>query len=187
MPLGYHIPYMKQTLGILLIIGMLAFGGFFVWQTTLPAPDWMPEIPAQTVPADAGAPHTVQLFYYDPTKDTDETGNILCSRAGLVAVSRTITTITPIEDALRLLLAGELTDAERAAGITTEYPLPGVALSSVALGADGTLRIALDDPQHQLTGGSCRTAILAGQIQATAEQFAAVTSIEFVPDTLFQP
>lgn len=132
-------------------------------------------------------PRTVKLFYYNQAKDTDATGNVLCSRDGLVPVMRPITGITPIETTLRLLLEGSLTDTERAAGISTEYPLPGVAISSVALGTDGTLRIALNDPQNKLTGGSCRTAILANQIVATAEQFAEVSRVEFVPDDVFQP
>lgn len=130
---------------------------------------------------------TVMLYYYNPKLDTDSTGNILCSRSGLVGVARTIRSRTPIEDTLRLLLRGELIDSERAQGITTEYPLPGFALTSVALSSDGLLRVALTDPQRSATGGSCRTAILAQQIVATAEQFTEVREVEFVPDTIFQP
>ncbi len=34
----------------------------------------------------------VKLFYYSPEKDTDTTGNILCSEAGLISVTREIAT-----------------------------------------------------------------------------------------------
>ena len=69
---------------------------------------------------------SVQLYYYDPANDRDSSGNIMCSRNGLTAVQRQIpSTITPIQDTIRLLLKGELTNAEQAAGVTTEYPLPG--------------------------------------------------------------
>lgn len=137
-------------------------------------------------PADI-ASRTVQLFYYNPAQDTDVTGNVMCSRDGLVAVSRPLASRTPIKDTITLLLRGELTDVERMAGITTEFPLEGVTLLSVALSDDGILRVALSDPYNRLTGGSCRTAILAGQIVATVEQFSEVREVVFVPDTLFQP
>lgn len=58
---------------------------------------------------------SVKLFYYNPKLDRDESGNIACSRNGLAPVERKIPiTQTPIQDTIKLLLSGELTDEERA-------------------------------------------------------------------------
>lgn len=130
---------------------------------------------------------TVSLFYYNPARDTDAAGNILCSSQGLVAVQRRIpVTQTPIQDTVRLLLRGELTAAEKALGITTEYPLPGVTLRSASL-SSGILALTFNDPQNATGGGSCRVSILWAQIEATAKQFAGVRDVRFMPEELFQP
>ncbi len=131
---------------------------------------------------------SVLLYYYDPTLDEDASGNVQCSRQGLVAVQRTIpVTQTPIQDTIRLLLRGELTSAERARGITTEYPLPGVALTGASLHDDGALTLSFADPQNRTGGGSCRVGILWFQIEATAKQFSSVHTVQFLPEELFQP
>ena len=130
---------------------------------------------------------TVSLFYYDPANDQDDTGNIQCSRDGLVAVTREIpVTQTPIQDTIRLLLQGELTDQEKADGVTTEYPLDGVELVGAAL-KDGVLTLEFNDPMNKTGGGSCRVGILWFQIEKTALQFPEVTSVRFTPEELFQP
>ncbi len=130
---------------------------------------------------------TVKLYYYNPELDKDETGNISCSRAGLVPVERTVpVTKTPIQDAVRLLLQGELTDKEKTSGITTEYPLEGLSLEGASLN-DGVLTLQFDDPNNKTGGGSCRVGILWFQIEATAKQFAGVQQVKFIPEELFQP
>lgn len=130
---------------------------------------------------------TVKLYYYNEDQDTDENGNILCSDKGLVAVEREIpVTDTPIRDTLNLLLAGQLTPAERAQGITTQYPLSGLKLNGISLG-DKHLTLDIQDPGHATTGGACRVNILWEQIEATAKQFDEVDSVSFTPNTLFQP
>ncbi|MFW0871394.1 MAG: Gmad2 immunoglobulin-like domain-containing protein [Patescibacteria group bacterium] len=129
----------------------------------------------------------VKLYYYNQELDTDETGNILCSRDGLVAVERMIpTTQTPIQDAIKLLLEGNLTAEEQEEGISTEYPLEGFALKGANL-VDGTLSLEFDDPNGTTVGGSCRTGILWAQIDETAKQFEEVQNVEFIPEDLFQP
>lgn len=130
---------------------------------------------------------TVNLFYYDPTRDQDAEGNVMCSDKGLVPVSRKIASRTPIEEAIRLLVSGNLTAEERARGITTEYPLPGLSLTSVALSESGGLRVAFSDPEHRTGGGSCRASVLWAQIRATALQFPEVKTVSFQPEDLFQP
>ncbi|MDD2696996.1 MAG: Gmad2 immunoglobulin-like domain-containing protein [Candidatus Pacebacteria bacterium] len=133
------------------------------------------------------ATRTVKLYYYNPELDKDETGNISCSRAGLVAVERTVSvTKTPIQDTIRLLLQGELTDKEKANGIATEYPLEGVSLKGASLN-EGVLTLQFDDPNNKTGGGSCRVGILWFQIEATAKQFPEVQEVKFIPEELFQP
>lgn len=129
----------------------------------------------------------VLLYFYNPDTDKDETGNILCSRQGLAAVSRRIQfTNTPVQDSIKLLLEGKLSEGERKAGITTEFPLPGVELKSANL-KNGILSLEFNDLQNKTSGGSCRAAILWYQIEATAKQFPEVKEVRFLPETLFQP
>lgn len=133
------------------------------------------------------AERTVTLYYYNPEKDKDAYGNILCSKQGLVPVTRKIpVTITPIQDTIRLLLKGNITAAEKAQGITTEYPLPGVVLTGASL-ANGVLTLSFADPANRTSGGACRAGILWFQIEATAKQFPGVTSVTFLPEDVFQP
>ena len=129
----------------------------------------------------------VKLYYYNSSKDQDTSGNVMCSRGGLEAVERNITlTKTPIQDAIKLLLKGELTSQERTQGIATEYPLPGLELEGASL-KDGVLTLTFNDPQNKTGGGSCRVGILWFQIEATAKQFEGVSSVRFMPEELFQP
>jgi len=130
---------------------------------------------------------TVYLYYYRPSQDEDETGNIQCTRNGLVQVERKIpVTITPIQDTIRLLLKGELTTTEKERGITTEYPLAGLELVEADL-KSGTLTLKFKDPENKTGGGSCRVSILWFQIEATARQFPEVQEVKFIPEELFQP
>jgi hypothetical protein len=132
----------------------------------------------------------VLLYYYNPERDKDETGNIKCSRDGLVAIEREIpVTKTPIQDTINLLLKGKenLTQADIAQGITTEYPLEGFSLSEVNLKEDGTLILKFNDLLNKTVGGACRVGILWFKIEATAKQFPEVKKVQFLPEELFQP
>jgi len=132
----------------------------------------------------------VFLYYYKPENDRDETGNIKCSRDGLVAIEKEIPlSKTPIQDTINLLLRGKgnLTQTEISQGITTEYPLEGFKLKSTNLKEDGTLILEFEDPLNKTVGGSCRVGILWFQIEATAKQFAGVKEVKFLPEELFQP
>jgi spore germination protein GerM len=131
----------------------------------------------------------VLLYYYNPEKDKDEAGNIKCSRDGLVAIERKIPlSKTPIQDTINLLLRGKenLTEVEKAQGITTEYPLEGFSLKSASL-KDGILTLEFEDSQNKTVGGSCRVGILWFQIEATAKQFPQVKEVHFLPEEIFQP
>ncbi len=129
----------------------------------------------------------VKLYYYSPNKDRDARGNILCSRQGLVAVGRQIPlTNTPIQDTIKLLLQGRVTEQEKSQGISTEYPLPGLELKS-ANQVNRSLTLEFVDPQNKTAGGSCRVGVLWFQIEATAKQFPGITEVIFKPEELFQP
>lgn len=87
------------------------------------------------------------MYYYNPEQDKDESGNIQCSRDGLIAVERKIPiTKTPIQDTIKLLITGQLTEAEKSRGITTEFPLEGFSLKELNLKPDGTLILKFNDP-----------------------------------------
>ncbi|MGB9609112.1 MAG: GerMN domain-containing protein, partial [Minisyncoccia bacterium] len=132
----------------------------------------------------------VLLYYYNPLKDKDENGNILCSEKGLISIQKEIPfSQTPIKDAIELLLNGvnNLTLKEKESGITTDFPLSQFKLKSLNLKADGTLILEFDDPLNQTSGGSCRSKILWLQIDQTAKQFNQVKKVEFRPEYLFQP
>ena len=129
----------------------------------------------------------IQLYYYNSEMDKDETGNIKCSRDGLVAVERKIPiTQTPIQDAIKLLISGDLTSSEKAQGVSTEYPFDDFSLKGASL-KDGVLTLEFNDPKNNTTGGSCRVSILWSQIEATAKQFPEVQQVHFLPEDIFQP
>ncbi len=132
------------------------------------------------------ATSSIKLYYYNPALDQGVDG-VQCTEKGLVAVERIIPrTISPIQDAVRVLIKGELTASEKAKGLETEYPLEGFALVSASL-LNSELTLAFDDQKSETIGGSCRTAILWKQIEATAKQFKEVKTVKFLPEDLFQP
>lgn len=144
-------------------------------------------VPIRFSSSGSTAERTVTLYYYDESEDLDASGNVQCSAEGLVGVERTVaSTFTPIQDTIKLLMQGNLTSAERAQGITTEFPLQGVSLTGASL-SSGTLTLGFSDPQNRTSGGSCRVGILWSQIEATAKQFDEVSRVEFEPEELFQP
>lgn len=159
----------KKIIIILSIVAIFGIGGWYLYQQS--------EIPQRSI----------KLYYYNSSKDQDNSGNIMCSKNGLEAVERHIpVTKTPIQDAIKLLLKGELTSQEKAQGITTEYPLSGVELKSASL-KNGVLTLTFSDSQNKTGGGSCRAGILWFQIEDTAKQFSGVLFVRFMPEELFQP
>ena len=136
---------------------------------------------------DASRTRVIKLFYYNESKDMDASGNIMCSDKGLEPVERQIPlSITPVQDAIKLLLQGELTFTEQGRGIETEFPLSGFELVSASL-TNGSLTLTFADPQNKTSGGSCRVNILRAQVEATAKQFDGVKEVYLAPDELFQP
>ena len=172
----------KTVLSVVLLIGLVFALIFFTDFFRAPAP-----------PQDGSnnegntLERQIQLYYYNPNNDKDGAGNVMCSRAGLVPVARRIpVTSTPVQDAVKLLLRGELLESEKNAGITTEFPLPALEL----VGADldnGILTLEFSDPNNVTSGGACRAGILWFQVEVTAKQFPEVNEVRYLPETLFQP
>lgn len=129
---------------------------------------------------------SIKLYFYNPALDQGP-GGVQCSRNGLVVVDREVPqTITPLKDSIELLLRGEISDEERAAGIESEFPLSGLTLKNATI-SNGVATLTFDDPQNKTVGGSCRVGILWAQIEATAKQFPTVQNVRFMPEELFQP
>ena len=132
---------------------------------------------------------TITLFYYNESADKDSAGNPQCSEKGIISTKRQIPkTTTPLQDAINLLIKGQITEPEKAQGISTEYPLEGFSLKGADLNATtGVVTLEFTDPQHKTSGGSCRAKILQMQIEKTAKQFKEVEGVKFLPTSLFQP
>ena len=172
---------MKKIIVSISIVCVLCAAGWLVWQNLRKSET---DIPARN---DEAKTREILLYYYNPANDKDESGNIMCSSAGLVAVNRQISlNQTPVQGAINLLMKGELSKEETAAGVATEFPLEGLELKGANLN-DGFLTLEFGDPQNKTSGGSCRVGILRAQIEATAKQFEGVNEVRFVPEELFQP
>jgi hypothetical protein len=101
---------------VLLIIIILDFVYFSNISHNSSSPDNSPSL---------SSPLTITLYYYSEKFDKDQSGNILCSNKGLVAIKRKIPhSDTIINDTIRLLIKGKLSSDEKNRGITTEFPLP---------------------------------------------------------------
>lgn len=127
----------------------------------------------------------IQLYYPNTVRANQL--DDACSSDSVIPVNRQISrTRTPIQDTLRLLLTGELTQNERSAGFTSEFPTAGFSLKGATL-RNGVLTLEFTEVPGFTTGGACRVGILRSQIEKTALQFAGVERVEFKPATLFQP
>ena len=144
--------------------------------------------PSTELPNEGCGPKTttVKLYYYNQKLDQGEQHFISCDEKYVVPTERTVTVEdATIEKTLKLLLMGELTDAERSLGLTTEFPNEGFSLTSYKL-EDGQLFLEFKDENSFTSGGSCRIGLLRMQIEKTALQFPEVKHVVF-PEELFQP
>jgi spore germination protein GerM len=130
---------------------------------------------------------TIHLYYYNQKADSDASGNPGCTSRGVVAVKRTISeSSNTLEDAINLLLKGELTTEERAQGITTEFPISNFSFLRSSY-SNRVLKLTFQDIEHKSSGGSCRVSILREEIMATAKQFAGIDEVVLLPEDAFQP
>ena len=170
---------MNKIFVILALIAALVLGTLYAMKGKSPADG--------NKDGQAAGTQAIKLYYYNPERDHDADGNILCGANGLMVVERAIApTQAPLKESIELLLEGALTPEEKASGITTEFPLEGVTLKSASI-TDGTATLTFDDPRHRTSGGSCRVSVLAAQVIATAKQFPSVQDVRLLPEELFQP
>jgi hypothetical protein len=135
------------------------------------------------VPVNFSSSNEVSLYYY--SKKLDPNGD--CTQEAIVPVKRSLNkTQTPIQDAIKMLIKGDLTSSEKANGLITEFPLEGFDLKGANL-KNGELTLEFIDPKMKTSGGSCRVSLLWSQIEKTAAQFPEVKSVDFIPKDLFQP
>ena len=128
----------------------------------------------------------ILLYYYNPQLDQGP-GGAQCSKNGLVSVERNIPkSQTPLRDSILELMKGNITAAEKAQGISTEFPLSGLTLENASIN-NGVATLKFRDTEGKTVGGSCRVAVLWHQIEATAKQFSTITAVRFAPEELFQP
>lgn len=136
------------------------------------------------------AGQVIALFYYNPEMDMDAQGNIQCSAAGLVALSREVSAdlegLALIRATIERLLEDELSAGEIGDGITSDFPLTGLVLEGTTF-TGGLLTLTFSDPEFQTSGGACRVSILRAQVEATAMQFDGVAEVRILPEDLFQP
>lgn len=124
----------------------------------------------------------IKLFYYNTNYDP----KFDCLTSAVVPVEREIPkTESQIQDAINLLIKGEITAEEKLAGFMSEFPHSNFKLLDTNL-ENGALTLSFTEISGFTTGGSCRISILSAQIIKTAEQFNEVEKVIFSPVELFQ-
>lgn len=124
----------------------------------------------------------IQLYYYNSNYDP----KFDCLISAVVPVEREIPkTESSIQDAINLLIKGEITAEEKLAGFMSEFPYSNFKLLDTNL-ENGVLTLSFTEIPGFTTGGSCRIGILSAQIIKTAEQFNEVEKVIFSPVELFQ-
>lgn len=84
-------------------------------------------------------------------------------------------TETPARATLELLLAGNLTNEEKAAGFSTSIN-PGVKIQSLTI-ENGVAKVDFNEQLQYQVGGSCRVSAIRAQITETLKQFPTVSSV----------
>jgi hypothetical protein len=131
----------------------------------------------------------VKLYYYNENKDREISGGegLSLEPEAVIPVERLIPiTVTPIQDTIRLLINGELSDAERDAGFMTEFPNKDFKLIGANLKSD-VLTLEFTEVPGFTTGGSARMRLMTASIIKTAKQFPEVKEVKFIPEEIFQP
>jgi len=137
---------------------------------------------------DAGAENKILiLLYYLNTKMVLQQFPFEPEKAVFPVYREIPKSATPIRDAIELLIKGELTKQEEELGFITKFPHPGFRLVNLNLKKDGTLILEFTEIFGFTTGGASRMLVRQEQIIKTALQFREVKSVEFYPESLFQP
>lgn len=125
----------------------------------------------------------VQLFYYNKTLDP----KFDCMSEAVLPVNRQIPiTKTPIQDTIKLLIEGKLTEKEKTEGFGSEFPHPEFKLLGATL-KDGILTLDFPEVSSFTSGGSCRVGLLRAEVEKTAKQFPEVKEVRYTKLGMFQP
>lgn len=139
-----------------------------------------------TLKPGAAEQRVINLYYYRASNDIGDDGNQKCSTDGLVALTRTIPlTMTPLQDAINLLINYSPYGYEAEEGVTSEFPLSGFSLVS-ATQKNGDFIVTFTAPGPSVNLTACQKNILKYQIEATAKQFDTVKSLKLFPENLFR-
>lgn len=169
-------------MAFILFVAVVLLGFWFLGEATKKPV----ETPVLVSPSQV-AGQVVKLYYYNEqaAKRLGKAGE--GNPAALMPVERVIPeTKAPLQATIQLLIKGELTMEEKAAGFSTEFPHPAFKLIKADLDR-GVLTLVFTDVPGFTTGGATRVELLAAQIEKTARQFPGVKSVRFLPDSLFQP
>ena len=90
------------SLLLVFILGLFLYSEYNFKKTYLVKSRYTTDLPVAS--QEEKATTSIKLYYYNQKKDTDTTGNVLCSEQGLESVTRVIpATQTPLKDTLELL------------------------------------------------------------------------------------
>jgi len=130
---------------------------------------------------------TVNLYYYNLEADKEIAEYIPCSGDAVLPVEREIPVVENVpEYTLNELLKGQINIPEAVDGFQTEFAPGKLELKSLTI-KDGVATVEFLDDKGFTSGGSCRTGLLASQIQKTLLQFSEITKVEFANEEMFQP
>ena len=133
----------------------------------LPENDDQLEIPIRLAGSDVLA---VKVFFNNSIMDPE----FSCDK--VFSVDRAIAaTQAPGRAVLELLLKGNLTDEEKAAGFTTNIN-PGVQIQKLTI-ENGVAKVDFSEELEKTVGGSCRVAAIRAQITQTLKQFPTVNEV----------
>jgi len=136
----------------------------------------------------ASSPTVINLYYFNELEDSALPSDQQINTSSILPIQRTIrSSQNLIADTIKVLLQGNLSEAEKDAGFMTEFPHAQFRLLDTQLDAQGTLTLTFNEVPGFTTGWSARMLILSKSIEKTALQFPQVTRVVFQPDTLFQP
>jgi spore germination protein GerM len=148
-------------------------------QTTQEEPSMIPT---------ATAPTTVRLYYFNELEDSKLPAEQQINTNSIMPIQRTIrSSQNLIEDTIKILLQGNISEQEKDAWFITEFPNTQFRLLDTQLDAQWTLILTFNEVPWFTSGWSARMLILSKSIEKTALQFPQVTRVVFQPDTLFQP
>jgi len=132
-----------------------------------------------------GQMRDVKLYYYNRIKDKEIADYIPCSSDAVLAVGREIpVTNTPIQDTMKLLFTGIVSDDEKLKGFeptSNRFSLVGANLK------DGVLKLELSVLPGKSLGGSCLVNLIHKEIIKTASQFSGVNQVIVEPEWILQP